>query len=169
MTNFITVVENNPVRFVLEVVQKVKEGWNVDCLRQYGSISVTGPLFEVNMYDDVVPRDFHGGSVVTIDMHSAMMWIERICDAVQNGYEVVESSIEYDSLGMKHCILVNSSDDMNTIDSKEALAELSWEALKGLGERCGAERNRLRSVATTNIIRKLNERRALIGMSLIEE
>lgn len=169
MTSFITVVETNPAIFVQQIAQKVREGWNVDCLRQYGSISVTGSLFEVNMYDDVVPRDFHGGSVVSVDMHSPMMWIERICDAVQNGYAVVEGSIHYDSIGMKYCVLVSTNDELNTLDSKEALGELSWEALKELGDRVFAERNRLRNVYTLNIIRKLNERRALLGLSLIEE
>lgn len=169
MTSFITVVETNPIIFVQQVAQKVREGWNVDCLRQYGSISVSGVLFEVNMYDDVAPREFNAGNVYTVDVHSPSMWIEHICDAVQNGYDVVESSIDYDTTGIKKCVLVSTNDEMNTLDSKEALGELSWEALKELGDRCGAERNRLRNVYTLNIIRKLNDRRALLGLSLIEE
>jgi hypothetical protein len=169
MTNFITVVETNPVIFVQQIAQKVSEGWNVDCLRQYGSISVTGSLFEVNMYDDVVPREFDAGSVYNVDVYSPAMWLEHICDAVQSGYAVVESSIQYDTTGKKQCVLVSTNDELNTLDSKEALGELSWEALKELGDKVQAERNRLRNVYTLNIIRKLNSRRELLGLSLIEE
>ena len=169
MTSFITVVETNPIIFVQQITQKVREGWNVDCLRQYGSISVTGNLFEVNMYDDVVKREFHAGSVYSVDVFSPAMWLEHICDAVQNGYVVVESSIQYDTTGKKQCVLVSTDDELNTLDSKEALSELSWKALKELGDKIGSERNRLRGVYTLNIIRKLNSRRELLGLSLIEE
>ena len=39
MTNFISVVENNPVRFVKEVERVINDGYIVDTSLPYGSIS----------------------------------------------------------------------------------------------------------------------------------
>ena len=166
MTNFTTVVENNPVRFVKEVERAINDGYIVDTSLPYGSLSVTGGLFELHLYERTGEHEKASyGAVKAVETHSPNDWIQQIADAVASGYGVVEESVEYDSVGIKRCTLVSADDG---VESKKQLDDMAWEDLREFAKQVGAENNRMRSVLVNNVLKVLNQRRSLLKLPLIE-
>ena len=121
-----TIVENNPVHFVLQFIEAIEQGFSLENSNR-GWIS-DSTLKEVNLYKQqaTIYEDMGYGEFVISDYNS-QQFLYKLQAAVLQKAEVDVESLYWDMAGIKSIKVARYAPCMYT---REQLDELSWEDLK---------------------------------------
>lgn len=145
----------NPHIFIRDLIAAIEDGWRILPTNE-GSISQAF-ILELKLFKDVdVTSTELQDYKVTLAEHDAQKFIVALQNALLNGYTVNESSLVWDSMGIKQINVENKNHPKAKIYTREELDALPWDDLRSLFQSYGI-RGRQREVVTVALMKAQQE------------
>lgn len=146
---------NNPHIFIRELINAIQEGYRIKNTNE-GTISQAF-ILELKLFKDVdVTITEQSDYKVTITEHDAQKFILALQNVLLNGYTADESSLVWDSVGIKQINVENKNHPKAKIYTREELDALPWDDLRSLFQSYGI-RGRQREVVTVALMKAQQE------------
>lgn len=150
------ILESNPVKFVIETVKAMGDGWKLRPDLNEGHPDMAF-LYQLKLFKGFSPEYVVCKEAnILVEEYDAMKYLQGCQEAVLNGFELIVESVRFDSVGLKRAVFSNPNYVEPTIWTKQQLEEMEYETLKKVAKQLDCF-NRARDIMIVKVLEKQSQ------------